>query len=245
LTRENNKRRRAFKVRIFGLADEEISSVHGLISNVISRSPRSVQKNGRTFTVEVGNLDDQTQLLSLDEREIVGRGTIRVENILETMEISECLEFLINSVEVDEDLEDCRKVFSNSKVFAVGNKTKSYNKQGTGNGSQKGTENPESSVLQPSPANPPAAPVPASSPSLPTFPALLSPAIPSQPPPQPYYPFISNPPRGKGSSERGGKGKGSDNNFSQGQKGKGKGEGKGMNFGNGKGEGKGRGTGSS
>ena len=112
-----------------------MTSVHGLVSTVLSKSPKSVHKIDRTFVVEVSNLDDNTQLLSSNGREIVEKGVMTVESCLETLEISECLEFLIYFVEVDEDLENCRRVLTNFKVSAVGSKTKNNNRQDNMNGS--------------------------------------------------------------------------------------------------------------
>ena len=108
------------------------------------------------------------------------------------------------------------------------------------NGSQNVNQNSGSSVLQPSYGNPSASQstVKTSS-SLP--PRTLFPAVPTQPTPATYYPFISNPLK-KDFSGKIGKGKEVEKNISKEQKGKEKGEGKGSNSRNAKGEGKGKET---
>ena len=99
------------------------------------------------FVVEAHSLEQKAELDVLNQKLVEGHGQILVSPMLDSISISQCMAFLLSSVENDEDLEETRKVLGMGRTYVIETKVPKQNEKD--NAPHEGHKSPRIELSEP------------------------------------------------------------------------------------------------
>ena len=119
LQTEISKKRDPLKACVSGVHSLSPQAFQDTLTQALGFSSKWVGIEGENFIVEAFSHDQQRSLLALNGSTVQGHGTLNITPIESGFSVTQCMEFLLSTIQLEEELEDTRRVFLSSQTHAV------------------------------------------------------------------------------------------------------------------------------